>query len=75
MKTLQPLSTEQFVHIAKSEMTLGLIDYEAFFASQIQEARNFAIGPYYWFIGDNAKLLITVASENIGELSPFSKSE
>jgi len=75
MKTLQPLSTEQFVHIAKSEMTLGLVDYEAFFASQIQEARNFAIGPYYWFIGDNAKLLITVASENIGELSPFSKSE
>ena len=75
MKNLKPLSTEQFVHIAKSDKELGLVDYEAFFAPQIKEARNFAIGPYYWFIGDNAKLLITVASENIGELSPYTKQE
>lgn len=75
MNTLQPVTTEQFVEIAKSEKELGLVDYEAFFATQIKEAHNFAIGPYYWFIGDNARLLITVASENIGELSPFSKPE
>lgn len=75
MKTLPPLTTEQFVQIAKSDKELGLVNYEAFFAPQIKEARNFAIGPYYWFIGDNAKLLITVASGNIGELSPFSKQE
>ena len=75
MKHIAPLSTEEFVQIAKSDLDLGLVDYEAFFATQIREARNFAVGPYYWFIGDNAKLLITVASENIGELSPYSKSE
>lgn len=75
MKQIQPLTTEQFIGIAKSENKLGLIDYEAFFATQIQEAKNFAIGPYYWFIGDNAKLGISIASENIGALSPFSKEE
>lgn len=63
------------MQIAKSEDELGLVDYEAFFATQIKEAHHFAIGPYYWFIGDNARLLITVASENIGELSPFTKPE
>ncbi len=75
MKTLRPLTTENFVAIAKSDKDLGITDYETYFATQIKEAPNFAIGPYYWFIGDNAKLLITVASENIGELSPFSKAE
>lgn len=75
METLRPLTTENFIAIAKSNKELGLFHYEEFFATQIEEARNFAIGPYYWFIGDNAKLLITVASENIGELSPYSKSE
>lgn len=75
MKTLKPLSTEQFEKNAKSNKELGIIDYEAFFENQIKEANNFAIGPYYWFIGDNANMLITVASNNIGELSPYSKSE
>ena len=75
MKTLQPLTTEEFVSNAKSEQILGFVNYEAFFSTQIQEASNFAIGPYYWFIGDNANMLITVASQNIGELTPFSKAE
>lgn len=75
MNTLQPLTTEAFMQIAKSEHELGFVNYEEFFASQIKEARNFAIGPYYWFIGDNANLLITVASDNIGDLTPFSKEE
>ncbi|NQX40760.1 regulatory protein, luxR family [Pedobacter steynii] len=75
MENLKPLTTEQFEKNAKSDKELGIIDYEAFFETQIKEAHNFAIGPYYWFIGDNANMLITVASNNIGELSPFSKSE
>ncbi|MDN3588950.1 helix-turn-helix transcriptional regulator [Pedobacter aquatilis] len=75
MKILQPLTTEQFTNNAKSDKELGIINYEAFFETQIKEAHNFAIGPYYWFIGDNANMLITVASQNIGELSPFSKAD
>jgi DNA-binding CsgD family transcriptional regulator len=75
MKTLQPLTTEQFERNAKSDKELGIVNYEAFFETQINEAHNFAIGPYYWFIGDNANMLITAASNNIGELSPFKKDE
>lgn len=75
MENLKPLTTEQFEKKAKSDKELGIINYESFFESQIKEANNFAIAPYYWFIGDNANMQITVASNNIGELSPFSKSE
>lgn len=75
MNTLQPLTTEEFVQIAKSEHELGFVNYEEYFATQIKEAHNFAIGPYYWFIGDNANLLITVASDNIGDLTPYNKEE
>ncbi|RZL38666.1 MAG: LuxR family transcriptional regulator [Pedobacter sp.] len=75
MKNLQPLSAEQFEKNAKSDKELGLINYETFFEPQIKEVHNFALGPYYWFIGDNANMLITVASDNIGQLTPFSKSE
>lgn len=75
MKNLQPLTTEQFTSNAKSDKELGIINYEAFFETPIKQAHNFAIGPYYWFIGDNANMLITVASNNIGELSPFGKTE
>lgn len=75
MKVIQPLTIEQFTKIAKSDKDVGLENHQAFFATQIKEAKNFAIGPYYWFIGDNASLSITVASDNIGELSPFSKAE
>ncbi|RZL48739.1 MAG: LuxR family transcriptional regulator [Pedobacter sp.] len=75
METLKPLTTEQFVKNAKSDKVLGIINFEEYFATQIKEAHNFAIGPYYWFIGDNTNMLITVASENIGNLSPYQKEQ
>ncbi|TKC01182.1 LuxR C-terminal-related transcriptional regulator [Pedobacter cryotolerans] len=75
MRNLKPLTTEQFEKNAKSDKELGLVNYEAFFETQIKEAHNFALGPYYWFIGDNANMLITVASKNIGELTPYSKTD
>jgi len=75
MKILQPLTTEQFERNAKSNKKLGIVNYKAFFENYIRGAHNFAIGPYYWFIGDSANMLITAASDNINELTPFTKSE
>ncbi len=75
MKTLKPLTTEQFEKNAKSDKEFGIVDYETFFEPTIKEAHNYAIGPYYWFIGDSANMLIIAASDNINELTPFAKSE
>jgi DNA-binding CsgD family transcriptional regulator len=51
------------------------VNYEEFFSHQIKQAPSFSIGPFYWFIGDNANMKITAASNNIGELTPFPKNE
>jgi len=75
MNEIKPVSPGEFIQTAKTNRQLGLVNYEDFFSAQIKEAPNFAIGPYYWFIGDNANMLITAASENIGQLTPFTQQE
>jgi DNA-binding CsgD family transcriptional regulator len=71
MNRLDPLSVDEFYAIAKNENKIEIGDFEEYFCKQIEDASNYAIGPYFWFIGDNSTLLITAASKNIGELTPF----
>jgi DNA-binding CsgD family transcriptional regulator len=71
MNTLKPLSVKEFTEIAKNENSLNISDYEAFFQKQIDEASNYAVGPYYWFIGNNNEMKIVAASKNIGDHTPF----
>lgn len=75
MNSLQPLSAEDFSSIAKNSNVLDIVDYEQYFKVQIDGAPNFAIGPYYWFIGDNFNMTITAASNNIRDLTPFTQQE
>lgn len=75
MKYLNPLTPDQLYQIAKSSHKLDFEDYKSFFSDKIEEISRHAIGPYYWFIGDNTKMMITTASENIGEFSPYSQKE
>ncbi|MEQ1553767.1 MAG: PAS domain-containing protein [Ferruginibacter sp.] len=35
----------------------------------------FAVGPYFWFIPDQADMTIEVASENTRQLSPYKPDE
>ncbi|MCP9755053.1 LuxR family transcriptional regulator [Lacihabitans sp. CCS-44] len=70
MNVLSPLSVNEFINIAKNENEILIGDFEEYFEKQIEEASNYAIGPYFWFIGDNSTLMITAASQNIRELTP-----
>jgi DNA-binding CsgD family transcriptional regulator len=72
MNTLKPLSIDQFNEIAKNENPLNINNYETFFQKQIEEASNYALGPYFWFIGNNHEMKIVAASRNIDILTPFS---
>lgn len=72
MNILSPMSVNEFIEIAKNENEILIGDFEAYFQKQIEEASNYAIGPYFWFIGDNSTLMITAASHNINELTPHS---
>jgi DNA-binding CsgD family transcriptional regulator len=71
--TLKPISVDQFNKNAQNSKPLNIINYEAFFQKQIEDAANFAVGPYFWFIGNNHDMKIVAASKNIATLTPFSQ--
>lgn len=73
MNALKPVTLKDFIETAKNEQKLSFSNYEEFFEIQIKEASNYAIGPYFWIIGDNANMKITAASDNIGQFTPFEK--
>ncbi|MEO8235804.1 MAG: helix-turn-helix transcriptional regulator [Flavobacterium sp.] len=72
MNILNPLSVEDFNQIAKNDNPLNISNYEEFFQKQIDDASNYAVGSYFWFIGNNHEMKIVAASRNINELTPFS---
>jgi hypothetical protein len=72
MNTIQAVTLENFEQIAKNKQSLGISDFEVFFTKQINEASNYATGPYFWFIGNNNEMKIVAASKNINELTPYS---
>jgi Bacterial regulatory proteins, luxR family len=75
MEPLKPLSTEQFIEIAKNQGELDISNYEDYFEKQIKDAETFAISKYFWFIGDNANMKITAVSDAVVELSPYPKEQ
>lgn len=75
MNTIKPITPQEFVQKAKVAVPLKLVNYLDYFKPQIDEAKNFAIGPYYWFIGNNSTMTITTASSNIRSLTPFDQNE
>lgn len=75
MNSLKPLSVEEFTSIAKNQNELDITNFKEYFKVQIEEAPSFAIGPYCWFIADNANFTIANASENIGDLTPLAQKD
>jgi DNA-binding CsgD family transcriptional regulator len=67
-KTLSP---EEFVVKIRTEQSADKIDFRAYFDSAIQNAINYAVGPYFWFIPDNATPQIIAVSPNISLMTPF----
>ncbi|MBP6430788.1 MAG: hypothetical protein KA319_03395 [Ferruginibacter sp.] len=74
MEELQPLLPIDFTEKMLRD-TEEKVDYLAYFKPQINEAINFAIGPFFWFIPDQATMTIIAASENIHQLTPYKKNE
>lgn len=49
--------------------------FESYFAKTIEDAKTFAIGPYFWLIPDQSTMTLIAASPNIGQLTPYSQEE
>ena len=72
---LTPIMPEEFTNnMLRKEQNLS-IDYEAYFKPFIAQAVNFAIGPFFWFIPDQATMKIVAASNNTKQLSPYYPNE
>jgi DNA-binding CsgD family transcriptional regulator len=73
-EVIKPLeATEFFERISVS--TSRQQDFLTAFEKDIAEIPKFAVGPYFWFIPDNANLTIAATSDNLHELTPFKKNE
>ncbi len=72
MNYIKPISLNEFVTTAKNDNPLKISNFETFFSKQINDANAFATGSFFWFIGNNNEMKIVAASQNIGQLTPFS---
>jgi DNA-binding CsgD family transcriptional regulator len=75
MKEIEPISTNQFTTVLTTKSSTDKVDYEAYFKPFIEQAKNFAIGPFCWFIPDATVMVIVAASENMNLLTPYTKEE
>jgi DNA-binding CsgD family transcriptional regulator len=69
---IKPISPEDFtkkIAITKSDDD---VDYMNYFQPFIDKIDSFAIGPYYWFVPSNSTMHMIAASDNIGQLTPYS---
>ncbi|AZA76647.1 LuxR family transcriptional regulator [Chryseobacterium sp. G0186] len=73
-KKIPPVSDEQFYDFFAKDEELPE-DYYDFFTNSINNAKNFSIGHYFWFITNNIKMRTERTSENIEQYTPYSKNE
>jgi DNA-binding CsgD family transcriptional regulator len=72
---IKPVLPDEFTNKMLRDADMVKVDYEAYFKPYIEQAVNFAVGPYFWFIPDQATMTIVAASENAKQLSPYTAAE
>ncbi len=72
---LQPILPNEFTNKMLRTSEIKKVDYATYFKPYIDQAVNFAVGPYFWFIPDQASMTIVAASENTRQLSPYKTNE
>lgn len=73
MKQLNPITIENFFEITRAETDGIMPNYNDFFSKEINVIQHCAMGPYCWLILDFCKTKIIDTSQNIGQLTPYSK--
>ncbi|KFF15749.1 LuxR C-terminal-related transcriptional regulator [Chryseobacterium sp. JM1] len=75
MKKINPIDEAQFNdYFNKIDGDLPK-NYFDFFNDIIEKAKNFALGPYLWFISNSTELKTERTSENIEQFTPFKKED
>jgi DNA-binding CsgD family transcriptional regulator len=72
---LEPVLPNEFTNKMLRKNDEEKVDFGAYFKPYIDQAVNFAVGPYFWFIPDQTDMTIVAASENTRQLSPYNPEE
>lgn len=72
---LKPVLPDEFTNKMLRSDDEVKVDYAKYFKQYIDQGVNFAVGPYFWFIPDQATMTIVAASENSRQLSPYKTDE
>ncbi|MHC6200581.1 LuxR C-terminal-related transcriptional regulator [Elizabethkingia miricola] len=75
MKKLPAISIRHFMENIKITCKDDDKDYFSYFSDAIEKAKDFALGPFFWFIPDNYQLKIRWVSDNIDMLTSYTKEE
>ncbi|KUY20561.1 helix-turn-helix transcriptional regulator [Elizabethkingia miricola] len=75
MKKIPAIDIHHFMENIKIANKDDDKDYFSYFSDAIDRAKDFAIGPFFWFIPNNYQLKIKWVSDNIGMHTPYSKDE
>jgi len=73
---LKPISIEEFnKKMTRQIAEIDKIDFETYFNPCIEEAKNFAVAPYFWLIPNQENMSVVGASKNIRDLTPYTQEE
>lgn len=73
---LKPISAEEFKNkMLRQKSSIDYVDYKTYFQSCIENAKNFAVAPYFWLIPNQQTMDIVAASDNVRTLTPFTKEQ
>ncbi|KMQ60152.1 hypothetical protein ACM46_18125 [Chryseobacterium angstadtii] len=75
MKKITPIKIEHYIETFKVHQTLSGDDYVSIFSETIKSVENFAIGPFYYIIASYSDYKVKAVSNNIEEMTPFSKDD
>lgn len=75
MNKINPVQPEEFINIIQTKDNEQTLDHLAYYGPYIAQAINYAIAPYCWFIPDTSLMRVIAASDNIRQLTPFTKEE
>lgn len=73
---LKPITINEFNKKMTRKMEeVDAINFEEYFQVYIDQAKNFAVAPYFWLIPDQKNMTLVASSNNIHEHTPFTKDE
>jgi DNA-binding CsgD family transcriptional regulator len=73
---LKPITSLEFKDkMLRSVTNVVHEDYIDYFTSCIEEAKSFAVAPYFWLIPNQQTMTLIAASENVRLLTPYTHNE